>query len=643
MMKFSHILTSFYCLAFFSLTVSAQLGTSRLFSDHMVLQRNEQIKVWGWDRPGQEITVQFNNQTKTAEVDSEGSWVVDFPSMASGGPLTMVISNGKEVLNFSDILIGDVWICSGQSNMEWTLQNVNNAEAEIAQAKDRSIRHFKVPRSYAKKPEKDLAGGTWEITSPETAGDFTAVGYFFAKNIRAHHDVPIGLINSSWGGSRIEPWMNATSLNISHPEAYLENIEAEQNTELNKMMGELQSKFPNLRKEGQSSTFNDTDWLADKLGKVNWEPIQVPGLWEDQGFNRFDGIAWYKSEFTLSKEEAENPVQLHLGKVDDSDFVYINKQKIGETLNAYNAKRIYAISPLHLKEGRNEVLVKVDDTGGGGGIYGSGEDLYLQTISGKQSLVGEWKINLCVYRESYMGINQIPMMLYNKMIYPLLNFPIQGAIWYQGESNAGNVEDATDYAHLFSTMIQQWRSDWNQANFPFLWVQLANFMPSQPTPVESNWAMLRDSQTKALSLPNTAQAVIIDLGEAEDIHPRNKQDVGYRLSLGARHLVFGEPITISGPQYKSHILKGNRLEISFDHIGKGLIIKDGKDIEGFAIAGSDKKFVWAKAKVVGDKVHVWNDGIKTPRYVQYGWADNPDIANLYNAEGLPTVPFRVGL
>ncbi|WP_435137014.1 sialate O-acetylesterase [Formosa sp. A9] len=618
----------------------AQLQVSKLFSDHMVIQRNQEIRIWGWHKKGTKVSVTFNGSTKQVKTNRKGEWMITLPEMTAGGPYVLSVVSGQEQQEFNDIMLGDVWVCSGQSNMEWVVENSNNALAEIANASDSRIRHFKVPNSYANSPELTLAGGEWQVASPETMANFTAVGYYFAKHLRTDNDVTIGLLNTSWGGSRIEPWMSAESLQIKDTEAYIAEAQKEHKAAFMALENKLKATFPKVGTTDQGTVNGEPVWAATDLDETGWIPMAPTQLWEAQGFEGLDGVGWYRKTITLSETEAQHAATLSLAMVDDSDEVWVNENKVGETIQQYEAKRVYNVEPQFLKPGANVIVVKVDDTGGGGGIYGDAKDLFLKTSSQKIDLSQPWAFNIGAYREPYMGVNQIGTLLYNKMIVPIQKFPITGVIWYQGESNANSEADATAYAELFQTMITQWRTEWEQGDFPFLWVQLANFMKAQPEPIASNWAVLRESQSKALSLPNTAQAVIIDIGDAEDIHPRNKQDVGYRLALGAEVLQYGKQLEYSGPVFKQANVVGNTLELSFTHVGNGLKTKDKYGyVKGFAIAGDDKQFVWAKAKIEGDKVIVWNKDVKQPKYVRYAWADNPDDASLYNTEDLPASPF----
>ncbi len=623
-----------------SSTIFSQLKASKIFSDYAILQQNQPIKIWGTHKKGKKIKVTFNNKTKKVRTNKDGNWMVKFNSLKGGyKPYTITITSGSEKITYKDILIGDVWLCSGQSNMEWSLYDTENAKQEIAKVTDKYIRHFKVPNSYATTPEKKLAGGSWEIASPKTVGSFTAVGYYFAKNIRKTQNIPVALLNSSWGGSRIEPWMSAKTLKVNDSSKFLEEIENKMNDVVEKSAKKLRANFPYLKEE--NIDYSSKSWSDKNIDTSDWSTLKVPGLWEGLGYGGFDGQAWYRTSVNLTKEEAANGINLGLAMIDDSDYVWVNGVKIGETVQRYDAKRLYTIDSKILVEGENTIVVKVDDTGGGGGIYGNEADLFVKTINQTISLAKPWLFKISSYRKPQMGVNQVPTMLYNKMIYPILNFPIKGAIWYQGESNANSIDDAKKYSTLFKDMINQWRSEWNVGNFPFLWVQLANFMETQDANTDSSWAHLRKSQSDALSLPNTAEAVIIDIGEAKDIHPRNKKDVGYRLSLGARKIAYNENLVFSGPTYKNHKIIGNTIEINFNHIGSGLKVKDKYGyVKGFTIAGDNNKFVWAKAKISGNKIIVWSDTVKNPKKVKYAWANNPDDANLYNKEDLPTSPFK---
>jgi len=630
-----------FILTSLTLNVKAQLELSKLFNDHMVIQRNQPINVWGWYDRNAEIQIQFNTKSYSAIADEKGQWRIVIPEMEAGGPYKMKISAMDESITLNDILIGDVWVCSGQSNMEWIVAESNNAEEEISSANDKNIRHFKVPLTYSKKPEEKLAGGEWKVTDPSTAGEFTAVGYFFARELRKKVEIPIGLINTSWGGSRIEPWMSAEVLNMEDPMQSMEEYQREREEEFKESLNGFMKYFPEISVIDDIVKDEIKDWYNPDIDVSTWQNINVPGIWEEAGYDDLDGIAWYRTSFKLTDLEAQENIELVLGKIDDSDLTWINGVKVGGMEQSWNKLRNYEVESSVLKEGENILVIRVEDTGGGGGIWGDDNTLVVKTSTEEISLLKNWKFKIESVMKPGLYPNQVPTILYNKMIYPILGYPIKGALWYQGESNTSNFQDAFEYRELFAKMITDWRAQWNIGDFPFLFVQLANFMEVVEEPSESAWAILRESQSEALKLENTAQAVIIDIGEADDIHPLNKQDVGLRLSLAARKYAYNKSLVFSGPIYKDHEIKDNKIIVSFDHVGTGLTIGgDDEFIQELSIAGEDGKFQWAKAIIEGDKVIVWNENIEHPKNVRYTWADNPAKANLYNKEGLPASPFR---
>ncbi len=621
--------------------IFSQLRLPKVFQDHMVLQRDKDITVWGDAGKKKRISITFNSRTYTTRADKEGKWSYTLPPMKAGGPHLLRVSSRKDFILINDILIGDLWVCSGQSNMEWTVGNSNEAEMEISQAKDSQIRHFKVPHSWAKSPQDTLVGGEWTVCNADNVGSFTAVGYFFARELRKHVDVPIGLINTSWGGSRLEPWMHPSSLSgndlpdLDALEKAAKEKSAKQLRDIEAKVGKLPTVDKGIENGWHKQMYSDQDWLD----------MELPALWETAGFEGVDGVVWYRKTIVLSEAAAKAGIELGLGKIDDSDWTYVNGTEVGSNVGAHAKDRVYKVAPSLLKPGKNTIAIRVEDTGGGGGVYGDPELMYLISSEGRTSLAGDWKMKVGEAKfnaDAGFRVHHTPTLLYNIMIHPLLKLPIKGALWYQGESNA-NEKGAFVYRDLFAKMITDWRQRWGVGDFPFLFVQLANFMAPVEAPSESNWAVLRESQSATLSVPNTAQAVITDIGEANDIHPRNKQDVGLRLSLAARKLAYNQDVVYSGPAYKDMKKEGNKIVLSFDHVGGGLMAEDKYGyLKGFAIAGADKQFVWAKAEIRGNQIVVWNEGISDPKVVRYAWANNPDDANLYNKEGLPASPFRTG-
>ena len=622
-------------------SMCAQWSLAKIFTNHMVLQRNHPIQVWGWAQAGDQVIVELAGSRSQTTLKAAGRWKVSLPEMKAGGPHQMQVwYNGKKVETLEDILVGDVWLCSGQSNMAWIVANSNQGEAEIKGISDPQIRHFKVPLTFDENRSDSLAGGNWEVANSETLGAFTAVGYYFAKAIRENQNVPIGLLNSSWGGSRIEAWMDAELFGASNVSELIEAQKAKVQKQQETLLGKLKKRFPEVGMKDMGLVEGLPKWANPEMSDEDWAIIETPLLWESVGYEGFDGIAWYRKTVVLNEKELQSDFELGLGKIDDSDISYVNGKEVGRTEQAYNKIRTYAVPRTYLRPGENVITVRVEDTGGGGGIYGAPESLFLKSSEKRVELAGSWRFkpSALVSPERRIAANHTPTLLYNKMIHPIHDFAIKGALWYQGESNAGQ---AHDYYDQYKAMLASWRKEWGIGDFPFLHVQLANFMAPDVQPKESDWAALRAAQNQALEIPNTGQAVIIDIGETDDIHPRNKKDVGYRLSLPARKMAYGESLVYSGPVYKSHRIEGQKMILAFDHVGGGLMAKDRFGyLKEFAIAGKDGEFHWAQAMIQGDEVVIWSDQVSRPVKVRYAWSDNPIEANLYNREGLPASPFE---
>ena len=631
---------------------ATSLRLAQLIGDGMVMQRDARVPVWGTAAPGARVTVTFDGREQVATAAPTGRWSVTLPAMSAGGPHAMTVAAGSERVAVRDILVGDVWVCSGQSNMEWVVRDARNGAAEIAAANDPSIRHFKVPTSFAWAPSDSLAGGAWERADPQHVGAFTAVGYFFARDLhRAAHSraagVPIGLLHTSWGGSRIEPWTSREALGLD--DAAIARLQTEERDYEAHGLDSLRARLGGTLPTRDAGLVDGTAvWAAPDLDDASWSTIQAPGAWEGQGYPGMDGTAWYRTTFELTAEEARAGVQLGLGQVDDADVSYVNGREVGRT-NSYSAVRVYRVPAEALRAGRNVIAVHVTDMGGGGGIVGTPAQLFVEVGAVRRPLAGAWKFRVgAVTADAVDGqhINKIPTLLYNKMVHPILPFPIKGVLWYQGESNADRYEDAVAYRPLFAGMIRDWRRRWGLGDVPFLWVQLANYMAADTVPADrSNWAALRESQTAALELPHTGQAVITDLGEGDNIHPRNKQDVGARLALVARRVAYGEPVEASGPVLRASRFEAGRVVLSFDHADGLAARPNGQGatadaLGGFAVAGEDRHFVWADAHIEAGRVVVSSARVPHPVAVRYAWANNPTRANLYNAAGLPAPPFR---
>jgi sialate O-acetylesterase len=619
-------------LLYISGSLHAEVILPKIFSDNMVLQRNQPIQVWGWAKASESVTVTLNGATARTKADKNGNWKLSLKAMSHGGPYELIVK-GKNIITLRNILIGDVWVGSGQSNMEWTIKDTNHAKEEIANANHPQIRLFTVPKAMSFDVEKDLTGGQWLECNSSTLGDFSAVAYFFGRKLNADLNIPIGLVNSSWGGTNIQTWM---SWDVMAGKDEYRKLDIATLREAAKEMPEKQRKFSEAiaNEKGKLEKWYDAN-TAD-----GWKKITLPKLWEQTEIGNADGVVWFRKEFTVSAEDIGKSTTLHLGPIDDADETYVNGKQVGG-MNGWNIDRHYAIAGNILQPGKNVLVVRVYDGAGGGGIYGAPDKLYLDVNNKRIDLTGEWQYKISVLNTEYglqsAGPNAYPSQLYNAMIAPIIPMPIKGVIWYQGESNTG---EAGKYQKLFPELISNWRTKWNQ-QFPFFWVQLANFMAPDSLPVSSDWAALREAQSMTLSLPSTGQAVIIDIGEANDIHPRNKQDVGLRLALSALKVAYNQNVVYSGPVYKSMQKVDNKLVLTFDNTGSGLQVKDKYGyLKAFAIAGEDQKFVWAKAYIEDNKVIVYHPAIKNPVAVRYAWGNNPDDANLYNKEGLPASPFR---
>lgn len=632
-LKHLPIFIAFFLHAFL---LKAELRLPAIFGDNMILQRDSPINLWGWAEKNETIHVQFMQQNLKAKADKNGQWNLTLAPTSHGGPYRLEIKGRQEQILLKNILVGEVWLASGQSNMEWIVKNSNNATGEISQANYPNIRAFNVEKNMSDVPKKDL-NGKWEICSPATVGDFSAVGYFFALKLYQELGIPVGIINSSWGGTGVETWTSGNSFN-KLPAHFNEPYKQTFTSDLKSFMSENE-----LKKQAYQQALAKDPGIAEKWYENNsdlptWGKMNLPQLWEPK-LDNIDGIVWFKRSIYLPKGSASKSASIHLGTIDDDDVCWINGVKVGET-KGYTIPRSYNIPKTVLKDGENIITVKIMDTGGGGGFYGNPAQLYLEVEGEKFPLNGEWNYKEAVTTKQYgykeVSPNMFHSLLFNAMINPMIPYTIRGVIWYQGENNAGR---AYDYRTLFPNLIQDWRSHW-KIEFPFYWVQLANYMAKEKTPEDSDWAKLRDAQTRTLRLAHTGQAVITDIGEADDIHPRNKQEVGRRLALIALAKDYGKKDLIySGPTFKSLVKQGNKLVISFDSTGGGLVVNNKYGyVEGFAIAGADKKFVWAKAHIQGNKIIVFADQIVNPEFVRYAWSDNPDV-NLFNREGLPAVPF----
>ena len=619
----------------------AQLGLPHLLSDGAVLQRGEPVPVWGWAAPGSAVTVRLGGSRIETTAGPDGRWRVLVPALAVGGPYALDVRSGSERLRAEDLLVGDVWVLSGQSNMEWTVDRTDGSAATIAAAGDRQIRHFKVPRAHAETEQERLEGGRWEPATPAHVGDFSAVGFEFARALRQSVDVPIGLVNATWGGSRIEPWMSGGMLGLDAGgvDATFQAVRDRNDAREAALRDKLGGAFPTDAPEPVDGvTPPEAEPAYDDSG---WAALRVPARWESAGYDGLDGVAWYRTSFDLDAEAAAAGVTLSLGIIDDGNHTYVNGTLVGAGRGGSDP-RVYEVPTGALRAGLNTLAVRVSDAGGGGGMKGGEGLLFVETAAGDRlPLAGDWRFRVVEARFGGASeVHYVPMLLWNAMVAPLTEAPVTGVLWYQGESNASE-PDA--YVGLFRSLISGWRSAWGRPALPFFWVQLAGYRqpPDGPDDVGS-WPALRAAQSAALALPRTAEALAIDVGAADDVHPRDKRPVGERLALAARRLVYGEAdLTYSGPRYEGHEVEGGRVAIAFDHVGGGLTTRDGAPLGGFALADADGRWHWADATIEGARVVVWSPEAPAPTAVRYAWADHPTHATLVNADGLPAAPFEV--
>ncbi|MCD9017659.1 sialate O-acetylesterase [Parachryseolinea silvisoli] len=636
------VLCSMIALLAVDLTVKAGVKLPAIFRDHMVLQRNAPLKVWGWASPGEKVRATLAMQSATAVADKLGKWSLALPAMEAGGPFELRVE-GKNAILLSDVLIGDVWICGGQSNMQWNIDQTGFQEQDSTFLKHGQVRLFTVHVDIDYLPAEDIKGGTgWNKLTQENIKYFSAVAYHFGKKLYQELNVPIGLISDNLGATSIESWMsNEALLSFEQFRADLAPV-----LKRNKNFAAMRADFEKMKPAWYKKYYYKGPGLAEEWFRVDtdlseWKPIDAIGnTWEAvPDLRDHDGAVWFRTTFDLPANYTGKTFHVGLLQVDDYDIAWVNGMKVGENYGNYNHHG-YDVPVDILKPTGNVLVVRVFDVGGIGGFTTAA--MWAHNI-----LQGDW-----LYRKG-QAIDAAkfpkvlvpnatpfssPAVLYNGSIAPLTNLAIKGVIWYQGEANA---DRAYEYRTLFPTMINDWRSKWKQPNLPFLFVQLANYMGESPLPVPSAWAELREAQASVLTMANTAMAVAIDIGEGNDIHPKNKEDVGKRLALGALSNVYSKDIVSAGPTFRSMKVSGSKAVMEYDHTGGGLMTKDKYGfVRGFQMAGEDRKFYWAQGIIVNGKVEVTSSNVTNPVAVRYAWDNNPGQLDLCNAEGLPAVPFR---
>ncbi len=627
-----------------ALAAQAQVRLPRLISNGMVLQREAPVRVWGWAQPGEKVALAFQGHTYRATTGADGQWRVALPPLQAGGPYELSIDASNHLV-VKDVLVGDVWFCAGQSNMELPMRRVRDKyPQEVATASNPRIRQFDVPMRYDfRGPKADVTGGGWVAVTPETVLNFTAVGYFFAKEINAKYQVPVGLIKVAVGGSPAEAWLSADALKqfpkYEQQVAPYRDSAAVASTKQREGAA-VTAWYQQLHRADQGEAPGQPKWSSAGYDASGWATMPVPGEWADQTpLGPVNGVLWFRREVDVPAAMVGQPGRLELGTLVDADSTYINGRLVGSTGYRYPPRK-YDFGAGVLKAGKNVVTVRLISNGGRGGFT---PDKNYQLTAGGQSLDlrGPWQYKLGAALPPTPGTTTFqyqPGGLYNGLVAPVLPYALKGVLWYQGESNVGH---PIDYYSLTSSLVQDWRKQFAQPKLPFLYVQLANINAAKKEPGESNQALVRDAQRRLLALPRTGMAVISDVGEWNDIHPLDKQTVGHRLALAAEKVAYGDAkVVASGPLYQTMKTAGNQATLSFGGVGSGLVAKGGGPLEGFTVAGADHKFVPAQARIAGSQVVVQSDQVAAPVAVRYGWADNPEGANLYNKEGLPTSTFR---
>jgi len=621
---------------------ASHLKTASIFGDHMVIQRGIHAPVWGTALPGEKVVVDFAGYSTTAPADHEGSWMVRMPVLKQGGPFLMTIRSGPDTIRFSGVMVGEVWLASGQSNMAWTVGAGvgHDTDMEIASADFPGIRYYTVPAKTSVIPLKDTEPANWLKVNPETVKNLSAVAYFFSRELHRDKNLAVGIINSSWGATSAHAWISPDML-ATHPNFtkiittnYKDPAQWDSIVHQNLMNDKNRDSIANACNAGiergvYRPDFDDSDWKSVSC-PINMDKAGMPGFW---------GVSWFRKSFDAPAGMKGMAGSLKLYARAREIRVYLNGLEIATNRNPEGEISLSVPKGI-LTEGRNMLAVRIYQVWGVGLIGSSGSKPLLSTGNGNINVVldGEWKSSGAIEPPvpGNQGYYNYYSVQYNARIAPVIPYGIRGVLWYQGEGNASR---AHQYRTLFPMVIQDWRTRWGLGYFPFLYVQLANFKDKKPEPSDDEFAELREAQSLALSLPNTGMACAIDIGDPLDIHPRNKLDVGKRLYLAARKVAYGENIVHSGPVFKSMQIDGAMAKIRFSSTGSGLVTRDGDKLRGFAIAGADRKFCWAEATISDNEVWVNSPKVSNPIALRYSWEINPD-GNLINREGLPAVPFR---
>ncbi|MDD4538444.1 MAG: sialate O-acetylesterase [Lentisphaeria bacterium] len=622
----------------------AEVVLPATFADNMLLQRDKPLPVYGRAKPGEKVVVAFAGQRQEGTADAAGVWRVTLAPLAASAEGRDMTVTGENSIVLKNVLVGDLWLASGQSNMQVRIREAMNAKEEIAAAKYDTIRFFMVKTALASSPQQDPAG-EWKLCTPENAPEFSAVGYFFARELVKTHGVPIGIVNCAIGSSSCQAWVAADVLRSNPALPQPLAIPAEEYKDFATYVGVRKKIYEDAAYKDPGMLPECAAWAESDFADDDWRDMKVPGSIESQGL-KIDGAMWYRAAITVPESWAGKNASLYLGLIAQNSVAYFNGVEIGRKENNGGIWifRTHPVPGNIVKAGRNVIAVRVfNDTGPGGFHPTYPRPQYLGQGNEKVMLPAVWRFKVeRAYEPRALSRTlpepyHLPTGFYNAMIAPLASMPLRGFIWYQGESNAGNPKQ---HDVLFPTLIRSWRELWQDDQLPFYYVQLAAYQKPQEQPVEGGWPGFRESQTKALAVPLTGMASAIDIGDPHNVHPMNKQEVGRRLALWARRDCYGEKdLAVSGPLYSGFAREGAAIRVRFSHCYDGLAVR-GDKLKGFAIAGADMKFVWAEARIDGqDSVLVWSKDVPEPAHVRYAWANNPDCT-LINQAGLPAGPFR---
>lgn len=613
---------------------AVDLKVARIFSDHMVLQQNKDVPIWGWALPGDSVFVQLNGKSYATCTDSKGKWIIRLDPQRAGGPYQMEVRCNTDKKFFKDILFGEVWLASGQSNMNYRVENVLQSDKVIQEANYPMIREFCTPNDVSRIPCRDLKSGEWKTCNPENVGNYSAVAYFFARALHLDQKVPVGIIHTSWSGTRCESWISAEAL--TSVSDYRERVKKEV-IQSKDDWADLHNK--EMAKDAERERIVATSRIGEQKGvhlnhynDKNWASQNYPFYLSRHNLRGYR-LIWLRKTIELSQKDICNDLTLHLGKMATADITYFNGKKVGTSKR--DGIRSYKIPSKILKAGKNIIAIRLLSEWGNGhlGDEASSPFLYSADKAVNIPLKGQWKYNAAIEPKlpEGKGYQNHVTCMYNAKIAPLLPYAIRGFLWYQGEGNSGNYEQ---YKQLQPTLISDWRIRFQQGYLPFLFVQLPNYGHS------NKFHLFREAQAESLNQPYVGMAVTIDLGDPYDVHYPNKQPVGERLYLRAKEIAYNERNGVfEGPVYDSYQLEGKKIRINFKRNGSKLISKDGKPLRHFEIADSTLQYVNAQAIIDGNSVIVWNENILHPIAVRYAWTSNPNV-NLYNKEGIPATTFR---